>query len=101
MTPVFIGGVIRHMVDKKYKNDKKGAGKNADDGILLSSGFIAGEGLLGVVIAIIAVIILRTPKFLQIDYSPVWLGQIVSAAVFCALGWYLYKVAAKSKQAGA
>jgi hypothetical protein len=54
-----------------------------------------------VVIAIIAVIILRTPKFLQIDYSPAWLGQIVSAAVFCLLGWYLYKVAVKSKQAGA
>jgi uncharacterized oligopeptide transporter (OPT) family protein len=101
MTPVFIGGIIRHMVDKKYKNDKEGTGKNADDGILLSSGFIAGEGLLGVVIAIIAVIILRTPKFLQIDYSPAWLGQIVSAAVFCLLGWYLYKVAVKSKQAGA
>ena len=101
MTPVFIGGVIRHMVDKKYKKDKEGAGNNTDDGILLSSGFIAGEGLLGVVIAIIAVIILRTPKFLQINYSPAWLGQIVSAAIFGLLGWYLYKVAVKSKQAGA
>jgi len=89
------------MVDKKSKKDREGAGKTADDGILLSSGFIAGEGLLGVVIAIIAVIILRTPKFLQIDYSPAWLGQIVSATIFGLLGWYLYKVAVKSKQAGA
>lgn len=98
MTPVFIGGVIRHIVDTRYKKNREDADIAGDDGILLGSGFIAGEGLLGVVIAIIAVIISKTPKYLEISYSPEWLGQVVSAVVFCALGWYLYRVAAQSKQ---
>ncbi len=59
MTPVFLGGLLRHFVDKKA-----GAAvneKSRDQGILLSSGLIAGEGLMGVVIAVIAVILSRKP----------------------------------------
>ena len=100
MTPVFIGGMIRHLVDKRSKKTS-GEKSSTDDGILLSSGFIAGEGLLGVLIAVYAVIVARTPKFLQIDYAPAWLGQVVSALVFCALGWYLYRTSLKSRRAGA
>ncbi len=99
MTPVFIGGVLRHMVDKRFKGDKKDTEKGGDHGILLGSGFIAGEGLLGVLIAVIAVIISKSPKYLQIPYSPQWMGQVVSAVIFSALGWYLYRVAVKSRQA--
>ncbi len=45
MSPIFIGGVIRHYIDKR-----KGNGKLADldSGILFCSGLIAGEGLMGV-----------------------------------------------------
>ncbi|MBN2069912.1 MAG: oligopeptide transporter, OPT family [Candidatus Krumholzibacteriota bacterium] len=99
MTPVFIGGLLRHMVDKRFKGDDS-AEKGGDHGILLGSGLIAGEGLLGVVIAIIAVIISKSPKYLEISYSPVWIGQGVSAIVFAALGWYLYRVAARSRKSG-
>lgn len=98
MTPVFIGGVLRHMVDKKFSNSNKEIEKGRDHGILLGSGFIAGEGLVGVVIAFIAVIISATPKYLEIQYSPQWLGQVVSVIVFCGLGWYLYSVAVKSRK---
>jgi putative OPT family oligopeptide transporter len=97
MTPVFIGGLLRHMVDKWHGGKEEDAEKGRDQGILLGSGFIAGEGLMGVVIAVIAVIISSTPKYLQINYPTEWLGQIVSAVIFCFLGWYLYRVAAKSK----
>ena len=96
MTPVFIGGMIRHMVDARSKRDDEDVNLASNNGILLGSGLIAGEGLLGVVIAIIAVIISRTPKFLVVPYSPSWVGQIVSAVIFCGLGWYLYKVAMRS-----
>ena len=96
MTPVFIGGVIRHMVDARSKRGNEDVDVTANNGILLGSGLIAGEGLLGVVIAIIAVIMSRTPKFLVVPYSPEWVGQIVSAVIFCGLGWYLYKVAMRS-----
>ena len=75
----------------KTDNDEKGK----DQGILLGSGLIAGEGLMGVVIAVIAVVISKSPKYLEITYSTQWIGEIVSVIAFVILGWYLYNVAAK------
>ncbi|MBN1163562.1 MAG: oligopeptide transporter, OPT family [Candidatus Krumholzibacteriota bacterium] len=98
MTPVFIGGVLRHLVDKKANQGKEKADKGGDHGILLGSGLIAGEGLLGVVIAVIAVIISKTPKYLEVEYSPAWIGQMISAIIFCVLGWYLYRIAVRSRR---
>jgi len=98
MTPVFIGGLLRHLVDKKYGKKEGQLEKTRDQGLLLGSGFIAGEGLMGVVIAIIAVMISRTPEYLKIAYPSDWMGQLVSGIVFSALGFYLYKMAAKSRK---
>ena len=96
MTPVFIGGLIRHYVDKKYKMESDEKGK--DQGVLLGSGLIAGEGLMGVVIAVIAVVLSRTPKYLEIHYSPPWIGEIVSVIAFSILGYFLFSIAAKSRK---
>lgn len=98
MTPVFIGGMLRHFIEKKYGADKEKVERGKDQGILLGSGFIAGVGLLGVVRAIIAVIMSKTPTFFEVHYPAEWLGQVVSAAIFCGLGWFLYNVAAKSRK---
>ncbi|MEJ2722659.1 MAG: OPT/YSL family transporter, partial [bacterium] len=97
MTPLFIGGLIRHHIDAHYKirSDEKGK----DQGVLLGSGLIAGEGLMGVVIAGIAVAISTTPKFFEIPYPSVWLGELVSAVAFVILGWFLYRVAVRSRKA--
>ena len=51
---IMIGGVIRWFVDKK-KADKE-ENKDANSGILFCSGMIAGEGLVGILLAILAVI---------------------------------------------
>ena len=51
-TTIMIGGLIRWYVDKK-KGSKKT--DDADDGILFCSGMIAGEGLVGIILAILAV----------------------------------------------
>ena len=51
-TTIMIGGVIRWYVDKK-KGSKKT--DDADSGILFCSGMIAGEGLVGIILAILAV----------------------------------------------
>ncbi len=97
MTPLFIGGLLRHFVDNRYKagaDEEKGK----DQGVLLGSGFIAGEGLMGVVIAVIAVIIADKPKFFEIVYPQDWMGQIVSGIMFAGLAYFLYSTAAKSRQ---
>ncbi len=46
---IMIGGIIRHFADKKNKESEAGAG------VLFCSGMIAGEGLVGILLAILAV----------------------------------------------
>lgn len=53
-TTIMIGGVIRWFVDKKSKAGEKN--NEAGKGILFCSGMIAGEGLVGIILAIIAVL---------------------------------------------
>lgn len=52
-TTIMIGGIIRWFVDKKNKN--KEANEDASSGILFCSGMIAGEGLVGILLAILTV----------------------------------------------
>lgn len=52
---IMIGGLVRLYVDKKKMDDDKRK-KVVNRGILFSSGMIAGEGLIGIVLAILAVV---------------------------------------------
>lgn len=55
-TPMMVGGIVKWLVDKK-KNASEKEKKDADaNGVLFSSGLIAGEGLVGIFLAILAVI---------------------------------------------
>ncbi len=51
---VMIGGVIRLIMEKLKKSDEEKK-KNVSDGILFCSGMIAGEGLVGILLALLAV----------------------------------------------
>ena len=51
-TPIFIGGLLRAWFDKKGEAGKE-AGEN---GVLFGSGLIAGEGLMGIILALLAII---------------------------------------------
>jgi putative OPT family oligopeptide transporter len=97
MSPLFIGGLLRHYVDNRFKSagDEQ---KGKDQGVLLGSGFIAGEGLMGVVIAVIAVIMSQRPKFFEINYPSAWMGEVVSAVMFAGLCYYIYYTAAKPRR---
>ena len=48
--PIFIGGVIREVVERKNNPDA------VNRGVLFSSGLIAGEGLVGILLAVFAII---------------------------------------------
>lgn len=55
-TPMMVGGIVKLIVEKK-KNASEKEIKDADsNGILFSSGLIAGEGLVGIFLAILAII---------------------------------------------
>lgn len=55
-TPMIIGGIVKWFMEKKKGMSEKER-KNADEnGILYSSGLIAGEGLVGILLAVLAII---------------------------------------------
>ena len=51
---IMLGGIIRWFVDKKSSNKAKN--DEASGGVLFCSGLIAGEGLVGILLAILAVV---------------------------------------------
>ena len=54
-TPIMVGGLIRLWVDKRKFQSEERRAEVINDGILFSSGMIAGEGLVGILLAIFAV----------------------------------------------
>jgi putative OPT family oligopeptide transporter len=97
MTPVFVGGLIKYFIEKREKDKSEDiAKKQTDTGVLLGSGFIAGEGIMGVIIAGYAVWEGSKPAGLPFQLEGLY-GQIVSFLVFCALGFFLYRMASRKK----
>ncbi len=55
--PIFIGGAVRWYLErKKKKNAEEADSSVTENGILFSSGLIAGEGLVGILLAVLALI---------------------------------------------
>ena len=90
MTPVYVGGCIRYFMEKSAKSDKEVESRK-EQGILMGSGLIAGEGIMGVFIAAYA-FVAGKPQGIGLHW-PEPFGQLVSLAVFALLGWGLVGVA--------
>ncbi len=76
---IMVGGIIRLCFDKMKKNKHKD--EIVNDGILFSSGMIAGEGLVGILLAVLAVFGFGD----KIDLSGI-IGKYVPAGVSQILG---------------
>lgn len=83
--PILIGGVIRSVVERKRGTVAEGE----DGGVLGGSGFIAGESVMGVLIAVIVYLGVD----LTIDGIPPAAIEIISVGVFAAVAAYLYNLA--------
>jgi putative OPT family oligopeptide transporter len=60
LTPLFVGGLLRGLFER-FARSKDEATSRRERGVLLGSGFVGGEGLLGVGIAAVAFIQNRKP----------------------------------------
>ncbi len=54
-TPIMVGGLIRLWIEKKKLKNENDRKEKINNGILYASGMIAGEGIVGILMAIIAV----------------------------------------------
>ena len=53
---IMIGGLVRLVVDRQKSKDEEDKKRKVNAGLLFSSGMIAGEGLVGILLAILAVV---------------------------------------------
>jgi putative OPT family oligopeptide transporter len=93
MTPIFVGGLLRLWMERKSRDEKEAADRR-ERGVLLGSGFVGGEGLLGVGIALVAVAKSRRPDGIGTE----WLGNeivamLVGLAAFAIfIAWFFRMV---------
>lgn len=98
-TTIMLGGLIRLIVDKKKeKANAKEKNEDAGSGILFCSGMIAGEGLVGILLAIFAVV--GIDKYINLSaYVPAPVSTvlgIVLLVVMVAMVWFVAKGKKKS-----
>ena len=86
---IFVGGIIRWVIDsiiakRALNDDQKSAVENR--GVLVASGLIAGEALMGLLFAALA--------FAEVPVPNLWPGSpfFLSIAVMFALGYMLVKI---------
>jgi putative OPT family oligopeptide transporter len=96
-TPIMIGGLLRGILDRKKaskKANEKAIDEKIDSGVLYSSGLIAGEGLIGITLAILAVIPTKVAGVSVLDkiaFGNEVLGKYGALAVFGLLVFSLIK----------
>ena len=87
MTPIFLGGLLRWILTRD--RDAAEAGARTDRGVLLGSGFVGGEGLLGVGLAGAAFVLGRRPDGLGHDWAGETGAWLLGAAAFALLvAWF-------------
>lgn len=99
--PIFIGGVIRWFFENKKKCSSDSERKDViDRGVLYSSGMIAGEGLVGILLAVVAVIPVGKESLADKINLGAPLGNIGGTIFFAALlASIFFFASAKKKKA--
>ena len=91
---ILIGGIIRVLVEKRYKENEIRQKEATERGILLSSGLIAGDALIGIVIAIFATKGINI-AFGEKLFPAVASSNLVSFIFFVLLGIWIYSFSCK------
>jgi len=92
--PIFIGGMLSHFAHRT-RGDSGEEGL-ASRGMLYAAGMIAGESLTGVILAM-PIVATNNPDAMALPVS--WrlsesgLGMLLGVALYCLLGWLLYRTA--------
>ena len=90
-TPILIGGLLAHFI-LADDNSREDSDSVLQKGVLLSSGLIAGESLMGIILAFVAGAGIQT---LNLDLNPDLVTGLTSIAAIGTV-WWLYS-SAKSK----
>lgn len=80
--PIFIGGLISHFVAKRSANaSTEVAQARENTGLLVGSGLITGEALMGVLVSVVAVVLNNMGSSLPLlPISPGWIASLLGLA---------------------
>ena len=93
-TPIMAGGLLRWFMEKRKYADEKAKNDAVQSGVLYTSGLIAGEGIVGIVLAVFAVV------GLNVDISGVFsIGRIGALVCFAVILYTIYAYAKKGAKA--
>ena len=97
---IMVGGVLRLILEKVY-DGKANKDKVINNGVLCCSGMIAGEGLVGILLAVLAVVTIKGKTVASlVDLSGVLnLGQAGGLAVMAVIILVVLKFTIWSKEA--
>ena len=88
MAAVFVGGLTRWLLTRKQP--EADAEQRREQGVLLGSGMVGGEGLTGVLLAIWVVAIGGGRRIEGIDLGmPNWANQVLALAAILCIAWLL------------
>ncbi|MGG7163228.1 OPT family oligopeptide transporter [Clostridium ihumii] len=96
---ILTGGIIRKLVEKKFKSNEDQVKLQTERGILLSSGLVAGDALTGIVVALITTFgvadkVAIGPKMLPALANSPWTALVA----FVILAFLVYKFASKVEE---
>ncbi|GLC29925.1 OPT family oligopeptide transporter [Clostridium omnivorum] len=97
---ILVGGIVRVLVDKKFKNNDSVLKEKTEKGILLSSGLVAGDALMGIIVALLAALKLSDavaigPKFMPSISGSNWIALLV----YVLLAYWIYRFTVKEDKA--
>jgi putative OPT family oligopeptide transporter len=97
-TPIFAGGLIAELATRWHRRRNPGGDteKLKQMGLLFSAGLIAGEAIIGVLIAI-PIVATQDAEVLAVAES-LQFGQWAGLAALAAMSWWLYRVAIQQQR---
>ena len=93
MTPIFFGGMLKLWLERSAADEQQAVDRR-DKGVLLGSGFVGGEGLLGVAIAGVAFWQGARPEGFGLGWlGPEWVANLVGFLAFLAFAaWFVNRI---------
>ena len=93
MAAVFVGGLVRWIMTRRAA-DEKDAEERREQGVLLGSGMVGGEGLTGVLLAIYVVSIGGGKRITGVDLGlPGWADNLLALVAVMIIGGLLARFA--------
>lgn len=94
---IVVGGIIRIIIERKFKKDEEQLKKQTERGVLLASGLVAGDALMGIVVAAFAGLGINIAWGKTL--VPAVTGSPITASIaFLLLSYWVYHYAANTKK---